>query len=301
MPMTETHLSVHRVHHGGDRIAEPRHLVAEVARGLRELLRLRVLLRVQHADAVRLGRRGGGGGGRGRDESGCADDASSREELTARGREAPAGRTGPPRDGRSSRDASTRRTSSNVTARSSAMVPGSAPAAMSRAPNGTREKERSRDEPTTTSPVLHEGNHDAVLNRSHYRAQHTMSTTATPAPQAFIFTTASGTTIPEPSPNSMTRARSRLEAPEGVPVQPLFPVRQARPSRVARRESRSRTRLTPSAPTADRRAPRERRGRARRQAAQVHGRVTAPSRALFPGRATRESRTGTRALKNETK
>jgi hypothetical protein len=128
-----------------------------------------------------------------------------------------------------------------------------------------------------------------------------MSTTATPAPQAFIFTTASGTTIPEPSPNSMTRARSRLEAPEGVPVQPLFPVRQARPSRVARRESRSRTRLTPSAPTADRRAPRERRGRARRQAAQVHGRVTAPSRALFPGRATRESRTGTRALKNETK
>lgn len=89
-----THLSVHRVHHGGDRIAEPRHLVAEVARGLRELLRLRVLLRVQHADAVRLGRRGGGGGGRGRDESGCADDASSREELTARGREAPAGAHG---------------------------------------------------------------------------------------------------------------------------------------------------------------------------------------------------------------
>ena len=59
----ETYLSVHRVHHGGDRIAELRHLVAEVARGLRELLRPRVLLRVQHADAVRLGGRGRGGGG----------------------------------------------------------------------------------------------------------------------------------------------------------------------------------------------------------------------------------------------
>ncbi len=53
-----------------------------------------------------------------------------------------------------------------------------------------------------------------------------MSTNATPASQAFIFTTASGTTIPDPSPNSMTRARTRLEAPEDVPVPAsLFPVR----------------------------------------------------------------------------
>jgi hypothetical protein len=53
-----------------------------------------------------------------------------------------------------------------------------------------------------------------------------MSTTATPAPQAFIFTTASGTTIPDPSPNSMTRARTRLEGTDDAPVPAsLFPVR----------------------------------------------------------------------------
>ena len=45
-----------------------------------------------------------------------------------------------------------------------------------------------------------------------------MSTTATPSPQAFIFTTASGTTIPDPSPNSMTRARTRLEGTDDASV-----------------------------------------------------------------------------------
>ena len=57
-------------------------------------------------------------------------------------------------------------------------------------------------------------------------------------------------------------------------------------SAVPRASSRCAPRLTsPPRPAADRRAPRGRRGRARRQAAQVHGGVTARTRALFPGRA----------------
>lgn len=39
---------------------------------------------------------------------------------------------------------------------------------------------------------------------------HTMNTTTAPTPAPCIFTTAGGTTVPDPSPNSMTRARSRL-------------------------------------------------------------------------------------------
>ena len=107
-----------------------------------------------------------------------------------------------------------------------------------------------------------------------------MSTTADPASQAFIFTTASGTTIPDPSPNSMTRARTRLEAPENVPVPAsLFPVRVVHLF-AAPRATPAEPDRPPPAPDADRRAPRDRRGRARRQAAQVHGGVTAPSRPL---------------------
>lgn len=69
-------------------------------------------------------------------------------------------------------------------------------------------------------------------------------------------------------------------------------------SAVPRASSRCAPRLTsPPRPAADRRAPRGRRGRARRQAAQVHGGVTARTRALFPGR-THELR---RLSRNETR